>query len=78
MKAIKQAFSPIKEFIRDSRFVGILLLLSTALALFVANSTYYPFINNLLHHTIITGTYLPNSLTEWINDFFMVFYFLLV
>ena len=78
MKAIKQAFSPIKEFIHDSRFVGILLLLSTALALFVANSTYYPFINNLLHYTIITGTYLPNSLTEWINDFLMVFYFLLV
>lgn len=78
MKAIKQAFSPIKEFIRDSRFVGILLLISTALALFVANSSYYPFINNLLHHTIITGTYLPNSLSDWINDFLMVFYFLLV
>lgn len=78
MKAIKQAFSPIKEFIHDSRFVGILLLLSTALALFIANSTYYPFINNLLHHTIITSSCLPNSLTEWINDFLMVFYFLLV
>ncbi|NBX27904.1 MAG: Na(+)/H(+) antiporter NhaA, partial [Chitinophagia bacterium] len=78
MRVIKQAFSPIKEFIRDSRFVGILLLISTALALFIAQSNYYPFINNVLHHSIITGTYLPNSLTEWISDFLMVFYFLLV
>lgn len=86
--AVKNKFiHPLKEILHDSRSIGIILLICTAISLIIANipsisSGYQNFwehsfdgtSNHLLHVGILN---LPNSFILVINDFLMAFFFFL-
>ncbi|MDQ2719630.1 MAG: Na+/H+ antiporter NhaA [Bacteroidota bacterium] len=75
---IRNTLNPIKLFISDSRFTGILLLVCTVLSLIISNSTngewYRGLWNNELHYNLPVN--LPHSDLKWINDFLMAIFFL--
>ncbi len=74
--------SPIKEFMSDSKSVGITLLVCTVLSLLLSNipATSEAYIGFWVQETtsILEGLHLPHTIIHWINDFFMAFYFFLV
>src|SRR4051812_49183643 len=76
-RLIKKAINPIRFFIGDSRSTGILLLFCTAISLILSNTIYgegYRAIwNNVIHYSFPLN--LPHSGLNWINDFFMAFFF---
>lgn len=76
----KQLISPIQEFIKDSRAVGITLLACTAISLLLANSSmsdgYLQLIETALHFP--SWLHLPHSILHWINDGLMTLFFFLV
>ncbi len=76
---IKKAISPLKAFISDSRFIGILLLACTVISLVLSNTgngeSYRNIWNTELHYGNLPIT-LPHSGLKWINDFFMAIFFL--
>ncbi len=81
MKAIlKKAISPLWFFINDSRAVGVILLLCTALSLILSNSAIGEWYRNLWTSSSSSfngAIHLPSSFGHWINDFMMSFFFLL-
>ncbi|MEI2708402.1 MAG: Na+/H+ antiporter NhaA [Chitinophagaceae bacterium] len=78
---------PLKEILHDSRSIGIILLLCTAISLIIANlpsiSAGYQnfwehsFDGTTNHHLHIGILDLPNSFILVINDFLMAFFFFL-
>ncbi len=76
----KQLISPIQEFIKDSRAVGITLLACTILSLVLANSSvsanYIQLIETEFHFP--SWLHLPHSILHWINDALMALFFFLV
>lgn len=76
----KQLISPIQEFIKDSRAVGITLLVCTIVSLVLANSqwkdAYVHFMEKETH--ILPFLHLPHSILHWINDGLMTLFFFLV
>lgn len=76
----KRLLSPLYEFLRDSRAVGIVLIVCTVISLVTANSPYQiPYIHfwdTELH--VPEGWHLPHTLLHWINDGLMVLFFFLV
>lgn len=80
MKAIlKKAINPLRFFLNDSRSVGVILLLCTALSLILSNSASGDSYRHFWTREIITGAsiHIPSSFGHWINDFLMAFFFLL-
>jgi Na+:H+ antiporter, NhaA family len=83
----KQIINPLRLFIKDSRAIGITLLVCTFISLVLSNisftSTDYTKIwlwgldDSNEHHAHIGFLSLPNSLLIWINDFMMAFFFFL-
>jgi NhaA family Na+:H+ antiporter len=77
-RILRNAINPIKFFISDSRFTGILLLSCTVLSLALSNSGngewYRGIWDNELHYGISLN--LPHSGLKWINDFLMAIFFL--
>src|ERR1700730_7210416 len=75
---VKKAINPLKFFISDSRFIGILLLFCTVLSLILSNSVitdwYRGIWNSDLHYGMQLN--LPHTGLKWINDFLMAFFFL--
>ncbi len=73
--------SPIKEFIQDSRAVGITLLVCTIVSMVISNTawseSYIGFWEKELHLPW-EGLHLPHSVLHWINDGLMALFFLLV
>ncbi len=71
--------SPIRYFINDSRAVGIILIISTLVSIFLANSfsgeAYRNFWVNEIHTT--ASLHLPGNYLEWINNFLMGIFFLM-
>lgn len=71
---------PIKEFIGDSRAVGITLLACTCISLLITNfsngAIYSSFWNTSFHFP--EWIHLPHTIIHWINDVLMVFFFFLV
>ncbi|MFN4005944.1 MAG: Na+/H+ antiporter NhaA [Chitinophagaceae bacterium] len=69
---------PLKEFIEDSRAIGITLLICTALSLVLANSTWGVSYQQFWHTEMPWHTpMLPHSLEHFINDGLMAVFFLL-
>jgi NhaA family Na+:H+ antiporter len=69
---------PLKEFIEDSRAIGITLLICTALSLVLANSTWAISYQHFWHTELPWHTpMLPHSLEHFINDGLMAVFFLL-
>lgn len=83
----KTLISPIHQFLKDSRAVGIVLIVCTLVSMILANSAvqtdYVGFWNTLFdpaggHHYQYRALHLPNSYLLWINDGMMVLFFFLV
>ena len=76
----KRLLSPLYEFLRDSRAVGIVLIACTLISLVVANSPYQlPYLHfweTEVH--VPEGWHLPHTLLHWINDGLMALFFFLV
>jgi NhaA family Na+:H+ antiporter len=72
---------PFMDFIRDSRAVGIILLICTAISLILANTafatTYFNVINIELPLSPALPIHLPHSLLHCINDGLMAVFFFL-
>ncbi|MBA4167218.1 MAG: Na+/H+ antiporter NhaA [Chitinophagaceae bacterium] len=72
--------TPLRFFFNDSRATGVLLIVCTIISLILANTTsrggwYSNFWNTKM--AIFEGAHLPGSPLEWINNFFMSFFFVL-
>jgi len=74
---VKKTINPLKFFISDSRSVGVLLLLCTALSLFIANTPGGGWYRTLWNTDLSSFLNFPNSPLKWINDFLMAVFFLL-
>lgn len=76
----RKILSPIREFIQDSRAVGITLLICTALSLFLANSRWSEFYVSIWEFPLHLPKPLegPHTLLHWINDLLMALFFFLV
>lgn len=78
----RRLFSPLKDFLKDSRAVGIILIICTVLSLTLSNipatqSGYFDFW--LQHLPLSAGNlHLPQNPLAWINDGLMVVFFFLV
>lgn len=82
-----QFVDPLKEFIHDSKSIGIMLLSATAISICLANlsatSNWYQsiwqfsFDGTESHHMHIGFLFLPNSVLTVINDFLMAIFFFL-
>jgi Na+:H+ antiporter, NhaA family len=72
-------FSPIRDFLNDSRSTGILLIGCTVISIFIANSGSGSWYQQLWSGLIpgFARLRLPGSLLEWINNFLMAFFFVL-
>lgn len=75
-------FSPLKSFLRDSRAVGIVLLLCTGISLILSNTAFFQqeyiaFWSQPLGSPV-SGLHLPHSWLYWVNDGLMVVFFFLV
>ncbi len=77
----RRFFTPLMEFIRDSRAVGITLMICTLVSLVVSNlpfgATFVGFWEREVHLPV-TALQLPHTLLHWINDGLMALFFLLV
>jgi NhaA family Na+:H+ antiporter len=79
-KSLRHHFvSPLRDFLNDSRSTGILLIGCTAISIFIANSGSAGWYQQLWSGTIpvISNLRLPGSFLDWINNFFMAFFFVL-
>lgn len=78
---IKKLLSPIYQFLQDSRAVGIVLIICTAISLLLANSPWqhaYIAAWEMPVHIPVEGLHLPHTLLHWINDGLMAPFFFLV
>lgn len=73
---VKKAINPLKFFISDSRSVGVILLLCTALSLFMSNTLSGGWYRSMWSTDISSISNLPHSPLKWINDFLMAIFFL--
>lgn len=81
-KLTNRIFTPIREFLVDSRASGIILIACTVLSLTLANlpatqTAYTAFWQHTVHLSF-SGFHLPESYLLWVNDVFMTFFFFLV
>lgn len=78
----RRVFSPLKDFLKDSRAVGIVLLACTAISLILSNTTFFQqaYTGFWLRHVASPwqGVSLPHSWLHWVNDGLMVLFFFLV
>ena len=82
IKFRKNIVDPFLDFIHDSRAVGIILLICTAVALILANTNVASFFFSVINIdiSVLTNTtiHLPHTLLHWINDGLMAVFFFLV
>ncbi|MEP6676576.1 MAG: Na+/H+ antiporter NhaA [Ferruginibacter sp.] len=78
-RLINRIIIPLKFFINDSRAVGIILLISTAISIIIANSFLGNSYSNFWTAEIIWAKdiHLPASALELINNFLMGIFFLM-
>ena len=80
MKTIlRRTFNPLRFFLRDSRAVGVILIVCTALSLILSNSFLGDSYRNFWNAELFSlgHSQYPPSISRWINDFLMAFFFLL-
>jgi NhaA family Na+:H+ antiporter len=75
---IKKALNPLKIFIADSRFIGVLLISCTLFSLIISNSSHGNWFRGIFNIDPDYGLplKLPDTALKWINDFLMAFFFL--
>jgi NhaA family Na+:H+ antiporter len=74
----KKAINPLKVFIKDSTFIGVLLLSCTIFSLIISNSVHEEWFREIFNIDPDYGLplSLPDTGLKWINDFLMAFFFL--
>lgn len=78
MEKLRQFLSPVREFIEDSRAVGIVLLCCTAFSLFMSNSPWRASYLALWERELLMPVpelHLPHSVVHIINDALMALFF---
>jgi NhaA family Na+:H+ antiporter len=78
---INRFFTPIRDFINDSRATGIILIGCTAMSLLLSNlPVSHEWYTGLWQKNIYSGTHvhLPETVLLFINDVLMTFFFFLV
>ncbi|MCP4124789.1 MAG: Na+/H+ antiporter NhaA [Bacteroidetes bacterium] len=83
MRSDSGIVKPIQEFFKQESTSGIVLIISTIIALVIANSPWSQHYFEILHHeieiTIGEGFFsLDKSVEVWINDFLMAIFFFLI
>ncbi|MFI5188099.1 MAG: Na+/H+ antiporter NhaA [Chitinophagales bacterium] len=73
---VTKAINPLKFFISDSRSVGVILLICTALSLFISNTLSGGWYRAIWDANMSSFLNLPHSPLKWINDFLMAIFFL--
>ena len=80
-KRFNKIITPFEEFLHAQTTTGLVLIIATLIALFLANSpwkeAYFHFFHTPISITIGSFT-LSHSLTHWINDALMAIFFFLV
>lgn len=75
-------FSPLKDFLNDSRAIGIVLIACTVISLVLSNVSFSTegYTNFWEAHVsfFVPGLHLPHNLLAWINDGLMAVFFFLV
>lgn len=78
----KRLLSPLREFLKDSRAVGIVLIICTVVSLLLSNTAYFGnAYTGFWERTVPSaagGLHFPHSVLHWINDGLMVLFFFLV
>lgn len=77
----RRILSPLREFINDSRSVGITLICCTVVSLIVSNSAWGPAFQHFWERELSMPApelHLPHTPLHFINDFLMAIFFLLV
>lgn len=76
----RQFLNYFQEFVHDSRAIGIMLFVCTALSMALANLSFGPAYVSFFSHEIhfFETLHLPHSFLHWINDGFMAIFFFLV
>ena len=80
-RSFKQALTPFEEFVHAEASSGILLMVCTVAAMFIANSALLPLYESILQTKITIGTdsyNISHSLHHWINDGLMALFFFTV
>lgn len=75
--------TPIRDFLNDSRAVGVVLIVCTVVSLLLSNlsdtqAAYLGLWQKELHLPLTGALHLPDSYLHWINDVLMTFFFFLV
>ncbi|MGH2643770.1 MAG: Na+/H+ antiporter NhaA, partial [Chitinophagaceae bacterium] len=75
-------FSPLKDFLNDSRAIGIVLIVCTVVSLFLSNNSFfqqgYTYFWQQHLSFPVSGLHLPHTSLHWINDGLMAVFFFLV
>lgn len=76
---LKKAINPLRILINDSRFTGIMLIVCTALSIFLANyhgsAAFYKSIWDV--KLFPPSSHLPETFIDWINSYMMAFFFMM-
>ncbi len=67
--------SPLMEFIHDSRATGVMILVITLFSMGLSNSSIGASYIRLLDYSFLHSSYLPHTITHWINDGLMALFF---
>ena len=73
---IKKALNPLRVFIADSRFIGVLLICCTIISLIISNSSHGDWFRQIFNIDPDYGLplKLPDTGLKWINDFLMAIF----
>jgi Na+:H+ antiporter, NhaA family len=71
--------TPLRDLLNDSRATGILLICCTVVSVFLANFFPDRWYLKFWSHSLpgVSAIHLPASFLDWINNFFMAFFFIL-
>ncbi|WP_321468497.1 Na+/H+ antiporter NhaA [Halarcobacter sp.] len=80
-KAFKKVSTPFEEFLHAQTTTGLILMVTTVLALILANTTLYETYSHFFHMNIdlnVGSWAFSHSLHHWINDGLMAIFFFLI
>jgi NhaA family Na+:H+ antiporter len=73
---LKRTFiSPLLEFIHDSRAVGVMLIICTAVSLIISNTVWGTAYTSFWNSEVHLAKALPHTIIHWINDGLMAIFF---